>query len=143
MIDLANLPSMPLEQRWSLPTVQCVYFVLSSKNQVLYIGQTKNLANRWRTHTLYKALKTLNNIRIVWMQISDESLLLEVEEILINHYQPEFNLNKPQEQEAILCVKVPRSLRHHWAVEAKRTGVTMTEVIVAALSDQFGKPDIK
>ncbi|MBV5262041.1 hypothetical protein FLX56_26950 [Synechococcus moorigangaii CMS01] len=39
-----------------------------------------------------------------------------------------------------LCVKVPKSLRQHWAAEAKRNGVTMTEVIVDALNQKFGKP---
>ena len=39
-----------------------------------------------------------------------------------------------------LCVKVPKSLRQHWAAEAKREGITMTEVITEALSQKFGKP---
>ncbi|WP_099239464.1 hypothetical protein [Synechococcus sp. BDU 130192] len=39
-----------------------------------------------------------------------------------------------------LCVKVPKSLRQHWAAEAKRNGITMTEVIVEALNQKFGKP---
>jgi len=45
------------------------------------------------------------------------------------------------EPEVNLCVKVPKSLRHHWAVEAKRTGVTMTSVIIEALSRKFGLPE--
>ncbi|MEG3440035.1 hypothetical protein V0288_23100 [Pannus brasiliensis CCIBt3594] len=40
-----------------------------------------------------------------------------------------------------LSVKVPKSLRQHWAAEAKRQGTTMTAVIVEALIDRFGKPD--
>ncbi len=39
-----------------------------------------------------------------------------------------------------LCVKVPKALRQHWAAEAKRNGITMTEVIVEALNQKFGKP---
>ncbi|AFY37265.1 hypothetical protein Lepto7376_0887 [[Leptolyngbya] sp. PCC 7376] len=39
-----------------------------------------------------------------------------------------------------LCVKVPKSLRQHWAAEAKRQGITMTEVITEALNQKFGKP---
>ncbi|WP_030008178.1 hypothetical protein [Picosynechococcus sp. NKBG042902] len=39
-----------------------------------------------------------------------------------------------------LCVKVPKSLRQHWAAEAKRNGITMTEVIIDALNQKFGKP---
>jgi hypothetical protein len=45
------------------------------------------------------------------------------------------------EQEVNLCVKVPISLRRHWSAEAKRTGVTMTAVIVEALKAKFGEPD--
>lgn len=48
------------------------------------------------------------------------------------------NQNEP---EVNLCVKVPKSLRQHWAAEAKRQGTTMTAVIMAALSARFGKPD--
>jgi hypothetical protein len=45
------------------------------------------------------------------------------------------------EPEVNLCVKVPKSLRQHWAAEAKRNGTTMTSVIVDALNAKFGKPD--
>lgn len=46
-----------------------------------------------------------------------------------------------KEREVNLCVKVPESLRRHWAAEAKRHGITMTEVMVEALIQKFGKPD--
>lgn len=47
----------------------------------------------------------------------------------------------PAEPEVNLCVKVPISLRRHWAAEAKRQGVTMTQIIIEALRERFGKPD--
>ena len=43
--------------------------------------------------------------------------------------------------EVNLCVKVSKSLRQHWAAEAKRNGVTMTSVIVEALTQKFGLPE--
>lgn len=46
-----------------------------------------------------------------------------------------------KEREVNLCVKVPESLRRHWAAESKRQGVTMTEVIVQALEARFGRPE--
>ncbi len=49
--------------------------------------------------------------------------------------------NQPEEKMVNLCVKVPESLRRHWAAESKRSGITMTDVIVEALSQKFGKPD--
>lgn len=46
-----------------------------------------------------------------------------------------------KEREVNLCVKVPESLRRHWAAESKREGITMTEVIIQALEDRFGRPE--
>ena len=45
------------------------------------------------------------------------------------------------EESVNLCVKVPRSLRQHWAAEAKRSGTSMTEIIVEALTNRFGTPE--
>ena len=39
-----------------------------------------------------------------------------------------------------LCIKVPKILRQHWSAEAKRKGITMTEVIISALRSEFGEP---
>ncbi len=46
-----------------------------------------------------------------------------------------------KDKEVNLCVKVPKSLRQHWAAEAKRQGTTMTSVIVEALTAKFGEPN--
>lgn len=45
------------------------------------------------------------------------------------------------ESEVNLCVKVPISLRRHWASESKRSGVSMTSVIIEALKARFGEPE--
>ncbi len=45
------------------------------------------------------------------------------------------------EEEVNLCVKVPKRLRRHWAAESKRTGITMTSVIIEALKARFGEPE--
>lgn len=54
-----------------------------------------------------------------------------------NTREPEYQ-NTRIELDVNLCVKVPLSLRRHWSAEAKREGVTLTSVIVAALSERFG-----
>ncbi|MBW4635411.1 MAG: hypothetical protein KME30_27015 [Iphinoe sp. HA4291-MV1] len=52
-----------------------------------------------------------------------------------------------QEQEAEqlvnLCVKVPISQRRYWMARAKGQGITVTSVIVEALSQKFGLPENK
>ena len=51
--------------------------------------------------------------------------------------------NQIKEEEPLknLCVKVPESWRRHWNAEAKRIGVTMTSVMVDALTEKFGLPE--
>ncbi|AFZ15665.1 hypothetical protein Cri9333_4904 (plasmid) [Crinalium epipsammum PCC 9333] len=53
--------------------------------------------------------------------------------------EPENQIER--EREVNLCVKVPESLRRHWAAESKRHGITMTEVIIQALKERFGSPN--
>ena len=56
----------------------------------------------------------------------------------VNH-----NTIKPEEtaEEMVnLCIKVPLSLRRHWAGESKKRGISMTEVIIEALKNEFGGP---
>lgn len=48
---------------------------------------------------------------------------------------------QPDEKRVNLCVKVPESWRKHWAIQAKIQEVTMTQVMVDALTQQFGLPD--
>jgi hypothetical protein len=58
--------------------------------------------------------------------------------------QPDNQIDRkpaPDEKQVNLCVKVPESLRRHWAIQAKIQGVTMTAVMVEALTQKFGLPD--
>jgi hypothetical protein len=48
--------------------------------------------------------------------------------------------SQPDEPMKNLCVKVPESWRRHWAAQAKLTGRTMTDVMVEALTEEFGLP---
>lgn len=45
------------------------------------------------------------------------------------------------EQMVNLCVKVPLTLRRYWMSKAKEQGITVTSVIVEALTQKFGEPD--
>ncbi|MBD2114924.1 MULTISPECIES: hypothetical protein [Cyanophyceae] len=54
--------------------------------------------------------------------------------------QPDAN-SQVKEKQVNLCVKVPESLRRHWAIQAKIQDITMTDVMVEALTQKFGLPD--
>lgn len=48
--------------------------------------------------------------------------------------------NEEQEQMVNLCVKVPISQRRYWMSKAKEQGITVTSVIIEALTQKFGEP---
>ena len=54
--------------------------------------------------------------------------------------QPEPD-NQVKEKQVNLCVKVPESWRKHWAIQAKIQDITMTDVMVEALTQKFGLPN--
>ncbi|MFL9458082.1 hypothetical protein AB0756_39600 [Tolypothrix campylonemoides VB511288_2] len=59
--------------------------------------------------------------------------------------QPENQITSEPEHEAEqfvnLCVKVPLTQRRYWMARAKEQGITVTSVIVEALSQKFGLPE--
>lgn len=90
-INLLELPSLPLECYKTLPKCAAVYMVLSSENKVLYIGQSVNIQNRWRSHHRRKRLIKIPGLRIAWLQVSDFSLLESIELALIQFFTPKLN----------------------------------------------------
>ncbi|HEY9878151.1 MAG TPA: hypothetical protein V6D29_06825 [Leptolyngbyaceae cyanobacterium] len=55
--------------------------------------------------------------------------------------KPDDQITKQPEKQVNLCVKVPESHRRYWAAMAKLQGITMTDVMVEALTQKFGLPD--
>ncbi len=44
------------------------------------------------------------------------------------------------EQPVNLSIKVPKALRRHWSIEAKRQDTSLTAAITEALNARFGTP---
>jgi len=90
-VNPLTLPSLSLQERRSLPECAAVYFVLNG-NEILYIGGTVNLAQRWLAHhRWYQLVEMGDGIRLAWLECSDTVLLLEIEAALIKHFQPTLN----------------------------------------------------
>lgn len=49
--------------------------------------------------------------------------------------------NAHPEEEVNLSIKVAKSLRQHWAAEAKRQGTTLKAAITESLNAKFGEPE--
>jgi excinuclease UvrABC nuclease subunit len=74
-INLSELQSVYLLEKYKLPNCAAIYFVSDSKGQVLYIGRTVNLVDRWRDHHRFNQLKRLNlknRISISWLSCSND-----------------------------------------------------------------------
>lgn len=127
-IKLTELPSMPLEWYKALPKCAAVYLVLSSDNEVLYIGQSVNIQNRWRSHHIKRHLKKLYGVRIAWLQVSDSSLLETVELALIEFLKPKLNrpptLNKKPRTPNVGLIALRKRINLTQRQLAKAVGVT-------------------
>lgn len=97
-VELSKLLSVYLLEKDSLPSCAAIYFVSNSSGQVLYIGRTVNLVERWREHHRFNQLKRLNqkdHVRISWLTCpNDINTLSRLENELIALHKPVLNRTK-------------------------------------------------
>lgn len=83
--------SLDFDNRTLLPKLPAIYFVLQDE-EIIYIGQTKNLVDRWRRHHIINQLTGLSGkISIAWLQFEDGTLLSVIESFLITALEPRLN----------------------------------------------------
>lgn len=88
---------IPITELHSLPKISGIYKVVDANNNVLYIGQAKNIHLRWNNghHKTSKILAMCGaNAFIVWVQIP-ERLLNRAENAAIAFDQPPLNIKTP------------------------------------------------
>jgi hypothetical protein len=89
-VRVSHLPSLAFQHRRDLPTAPVVYFVIGENLDVVYVGQTANLHDRWRSH--HRALQMQSgDYRIHWMEVFDEQRRIEIEREAINYFRPVWN----------------------------------------------------
>jgi len=104
--DLSSLPYLPLSDKSKLPSCAAVYFALSSKGRVLYIGRSVDICERFRRHHRVSLLEALGGVKIVWLEQSNLFALPRLEETLIKYFNPPLNripsyLNKEKSERLI------------------------------------------
>jgi excinuclease UvrABC nuclease subunit len=79
-----------------LPEVSGVYRVLDANNNVIYVGQARNIRERWKNHHKLKEIVALCGVDayIDWVEIP-EWLLNRVENTAVCFYQPKLNRKNP------------------------------------------------
>lgn len=105
-INLLSLPSLPLEQCRQLPDYSGIYFVLSVSDDILYIGCSINLQERWIVHHRYQQFQEIGNVRISWLQVIDASQLNALERELISYFNPLLNKRR--------ILKDGKTSQHKW-----------------------------
>lgn len=89
-VQIGHLPSLAFEHRRELPEIPALYFVLDGQMRIMYIGQTGNLRDRWKSH--HRALQMgSGGYRIHWNMITDEQQRLEGERQSIKLFRPPWN----------------------------------------------------
>ena len=114
--ELSKLPSVNLLEKDTLPTCAAIYFVTNISGQILYIGRTVNLVERWKEHHRFNQLRRLNRqvpIRINWLTCSrDIKTLIRLEEEYIAYYKPALNWTKVVSTARRVTSRSKRKPRH-------------------------------
>jgi hypothetical protein len=92
LINLSALPSVSLGNRKHLPQTAGIYLAIDAAETVQYIGRSVNLRQRWSSHHQSSALDIITGVRIAWFEISESSLLPQIEQALIEYFNPPFNV---------------------------------------------------
>jgi excinuclease UvrABC nuclease subunit len=87
---------IPICNLQDLPKTSGVYRVVDADGITIYVGQAKNIYNRWNNghHKLSKIINLCGtNAFIEWVELP-EDLLNRDESMLIDHFKPKLNLRK-------------------------------------------------
>lgn len=88
----ADFQSVPFRSLDLLPTFAGIYFAMQD-DEILYVGQSKNIRKRWESHHKRNELLEFENVRIHWIG-SDGRPLLEQESEWIRLCNPPLNYRK-------------------------------------------------
>ncbi|NET61300.1 MAG: hypothetical protein F6K47_35790 [Symploca sp. SIO2E6] len=91
VINPLALPSVSLELRSQLPITPSIYFAIDTQGVIQYIGRSVNPKQRWANHHRLNEFNEIGGIKIAWLEVNDESLLNEIEQALIEYFDPPLN----------------------------------------------------
>ncbi|MFN6484469.1 MULTISPECIES: GIY-YIG nuclease family protein [unclassified Nostoc] len=94
---ILQLPHTNIKNRELLPEQSGIYYVLDEQFIVWYVGQAKNLRNRWAGdshHRLYQLQKQRKKQFVIYYELIAESHLNAIERQRINEYNPQLNGTK-------------------------------------------------
>lgn len=112
---LYGFPGRPIEERDRLPLCAGLYFVFDDPDKVLYIGKSKNIRNRWRSHHRLPDLIAHRGVWIHWLRVDhqfSEEALGALELWCIDRFRPRYNYAPTANVWRDRFAVVLRALRH-------------------------------
>lgn len=85
------LNSVSFKDSLLLPHIAGIYFIISESQEILYIGYSTDIWERWGHHHKRKLFSTLPSLTIAWLEIKDSNNLKKLEVELISHFKPIHN----------------------------------------------------
>lgn len=114
------LPSMDFQHRQGLPSVPALYFVMDDQLNFMYIGQTGNLHDRWKSH--HRAPQMRAGVhRIYWVEIADDTRRADAERRAIGQFGPIWNRSE--------IATDGRWVREAIAYIARQRGIPQSELL--------------
>lgn len=127
-VNISTLPSLPVAKRRELPNCPAVYFAISESREILYIGRSRSLVERWRAHhRIEQFLET--PVLIAWLSVENSSELNAIERALIRRFSPPLNdTDQPGcNGHVILSFRVTKAEKDRIAEESALRGHTVSE----------------
>jgi hypothetical protein len=91
-LRVERLPSEFIVNRQLLPSVCAVYFALDANDEVVYVGETRDLRARWVTAHKVKREQGLWFGRVAYLETYDSGdVRRKIEKAAIRHYGPRLN----------------------------------------------------
>lgn len=134
-IEINKLPSVDFEDRNQLPEVSGIYFAIDSNDNIQYIGRSININQRWKSHHRTQQLSSFNGVRIAYLEVSDTSLLDDIEQALINYFDPYLNgtgnscKNKYEPDKYQVITYVSFELKKAFREQCKQNGQSVSSVL--------------
>ena len=131
-IEINKLPSVDFEDRNQLPEVSGIYFAIDSNDNIQYIGRSINIRQRLKTHNRKQQLSNMSGIRIAYLEVSDTSLLDDIEQALINYFDPYLNgtgnyrKNKYEPDKVIISTYISENVKDAFAKKCEAEGMSIS-----------------
>lgn len=91
-VEVSALPFVTFGQRAGMPNDPAIYFILGERDEVLYVGRSVRLRQRWEAHPQKMPAAALGARRVAW-HLVDEAALVDAELAMIRQFRPPLNAN--------------------------------------------------